>query len=71
MLYKDGVRIAYRDPIAVADLAIDGDDLVAAGVAPGPALGQILTALRDAVLEDPSRNTRDELLALARQLNSR
>ncbi len=70
-LYKDGVRIAYRDPVAIADLAIDGDDLVAAGVAPGPALGQILTALRDAVLEDPSRNTRDELLALARQLNAR
>jgi tRNA nucleotidyltransferase (CCA-adding enzyme) len=70
-LYKDGVRIAYRDPIAVADLAVDGDDLVAAGVAPGPALGQILTALRDAVLEDPSRNTRDELLALARKLHAR
>lgn len=70
-LHKDGVRIAYRDPIAVADLAVDGDDLVAAGVAPGPALGQILTSLRDAVLEDPSRNTRDELLALARQLNAR
>lgn len=70
-LYKDGVRIAYRDPIALADLAVDGDDLVAAGVAPGPALGQILGALRDAVLEDPSRNTRDELLALARQLNTR
>jgi tRNA nucleotidyltransferase (CCA-adding enzyme) len=69
-LYKDGVRTAYRDPIAIADLAVDGDDLVAAGVAPGPALGQILTALRDAVLEDPSRNTRDELLALARQLNA-
>lgn len=70
-LYKNGVRVAYRDPIAIADLAVDGDDLVAAGVAPGPALGQILTVLRDAVLEDPSRNTRDELLALARQLQAR
>ena len=70
-IYKNGVRVAYRDPIAIADLAVDGDDLVAAGVAPGPALGQILTALREAVLEDPARNTRDELLALARQLNTR
>ncbi len=67
--YKQGIRTAYRDPIAIADLAIDGDDLVASGIAPGPALGQILTALRDAVLEDPSCNTRDTLLALARQLN--
>ncbi len=65
--YRDGVRIAYRDPIAVADLAIDGDDLVAAGIAPGPAIGQILGALRDAVLEDPTRNTREALLALVRQ----
>ncbi|MEW5915683.1 MAG: hypothetical protein AB1762_04735, partial [Gemmatimonadota bacterium] len=66
-LYKDGVRTAYRDPVAVADLAIDGDDLVAAGIAPGPGLGKILAALLDAVLEDPSRNTRETLLALARQ----
>ena len=67
--YAQGIRTAYRDPIAIADLAIDGDDLVAGGIAPGPALGQILTALRDAVLEDPSRNTRDTLLDLARQLS--
>jgi tRNA nucleotidyltransferase (CCA-adding enzyme) len=64
--YAQGVRTAYRDSIAVADLAIDGDDLVAAGIAPGPEIGQILGALRDAVLEDPSRNTRDALLALVR-----
>lgn len=70
-LYEDGVRIAYRDPISLADLAIDGDDLVAEGFAPGPALGQILAQLLDAVLEDPSRNTRDALLALARQLKAR
>lgn len=69
--YKQGVRTAYRDPIALADLAVDGDDLVAAGIAPSPALGQILAALRDAVLEDPGRNTRAELLALARTLSER
>jgi len=71
LLYKDGVRIAYRDPISLADLAIDGDDLVAAGFTPGPELGQILSRLLDAVLEDPSLNTYDALLALARQLKSR
>jgi tRNA nucleotidyltransferase (CCA-adding enzyme) len=69
--YRQGVLTAYRDPIALADLAVDGDDLLAAGIAPGPALGQILAALRDAVLEDPRRNTRAELLALARTLSDR
>ncbi|MGQ0640003.1 MAG: CCA tRNA nucleotidyltransferase [Gemmatimonadaceae bacterium] len=69
--YAQAVRTAYRDPIAIADLAIDGDDLVAAGIAPGPAIGQILAVLLDAVLEDPSRNTRDTLLALVRQQQSR
>ncbi len=69
--YKQGVRSAYSDPIALADLAIDGDDLMAAGIAPGPGLGQILAALRDAVLEDPARNTREELLSLARTLGER
>lgn len=69
--YRQGVLTAYRDPIALADLAVDGDDLLAAGIAPGPALGQILAALRDAVLEDPARNTRTELLALARTLSDR
>ncbi|HKG94567.1 MAG TPA: hypothetical protein VKA84_21820, partial [Gemmatimonadaceae bacterium] len=58
-------RIAYRDPIEIADLAVDGDDLKAAGVPSGPELGKILRALLDHVLDDPSRNTRDRLLALA------
>lgn len=70
VLYKDGVRIAYGDPIALADLAIDGDDLVAAGFAPGPQLGQILASMLDWVLEAPSRNTRDQLLARVRQLTA-
>jgi tRNA nucleotidyltransferase (CCA-adding enzyme) len=65
--YAQGVRSAYREPIALADLAVDGDDLVGAGIAPGPAIGQILSGLLDAVLEDPSRNTRETLLALVRQ----
>lgn len=47
-------------------LAITGNDLIAAGVVPaGPRLGVTLEALLHAVLEDPARNTRDALLALA------
>ena len=65
-LYRRGLRIASRDPIALADLAVDGDDLVAAGLPPGRAVGQILRLLLDAVIEDPTRNTREHLLARAR-----
>jgi len=49
-------------------LAVNGDDLRAAGVAAGPAIGAALERLLDAVLEDPACNTRERLLALARRL---
>jgi len=46
-------------------LAVTGDDLRAAGIPPGPELGRLLTRLLDAVLEDPSLNSRERLLELA------
>lgn len=64
-LYRRALRVAFRDPLEIADLAVDGDDLRSIGVAPGPLVGKILQLLLDAVLEDPSRNTRDTLLELA------
>jgi tRNA nucleotidyltransferase (CCA-adding enzyme) len=70
-LYRRMLRSAFRDPLDVGSLAIDGDDLRAAGVPPGPALGKILTALVDQVIEDPARNTRDWLLREAGVLDSR
>jgi tRNA nucleotidyltransferase (CCA-adding enzyme) len=66
-LYASGVKTAYREPVAIADLAIDGDDLAAIGITPGPIVGKILSALLDEVLTDPARNTRESLLDLARQ----
>jgi tRNA nucleotidyltransferase (CCA-adding enzyme) len=63
--YRVVIHAAYHDPIELADLAIDGDDLARVGIGPGPAVGRILHALLGAVLEDPRRNTRDTLLALA------
>ena len=65
-VYRRAVRIAWRDPIELGDLALDGEDLQREGFAPGPGLGKILRALLDAVVEDPSRNSRETLLALAR-----
>lgn len=67
-VYRRMLRIAFRDPIAVADLAVDGDDLRAAGIPPGPHLGRILARLLDIVLEDPVHNQRDQLIEHARML---
>ncbi|HEU5465848.1 MAG TPA: hypothetical protein VFU75_03105 [Gemmatimonadales bacterium] len=60
-LIVESVRAA-QDPLSVSDLAVNGADLLAAGVRPGPEIGETLARLLDAVLEDPARNTRDELL---------
>jgi len=66
-LYRRALRVAYRDPVDVADLAVDGDDLLREGGVPrGPALGVALRRLRDAVVEDPRHNDRETLLAMAR-----
>ncbi len=51
------------DPLTVRDLAVTGDDLIAAGVRPGPDVGQALGRLLDDVLDDPTNNTREYLLA--------
>ncbi len=62
------LRMAFRDPIALGDLALTGDDLRSAGVPPGPQMGRILHHLLDRVLQDPTLNTHDQLLALAHHL---
>ena len=61
--YRRAIRIAYRDPIEIADLALDGDDLNKAGIT-GPAVGATLRNLLETVINDPSANTRDNLLGL-------
>jgi tRNA nucleotidyltransferase (CCA-adding enzyme) len=56
-----------REPLARGDLAVTGADLQALG-AVGPRIGELLAALLDRVLDDPSLNDRSTLLALAREL---
>ena len=62
-LYRRLLRSRFHDPIELADLAIGGDDLRAAGIAPGPIYAKILQSLLDRVLELPARNTPQALLA--------
>jgi hypothetical protein len=62
-------RIRRRgDPLARADLAITGLDLIEAGVPAGPGLGRVLERLLALVVDDPSLNTREALLARAKEL---
>jgi len=61
--YRRAIRIAYRDPIEVADLAVDGDDLTKAGIT-GPAVGTTLRSLLESVIRDPAINTREQLMGL-------
>jgi tRNA nucleotidyltransferase (CCA-adding enzyme) len=67
-LYRRAWRVALRDPVETGDLAVDGGDLMKAGIKAGPQLGAALRALLDWVLDDPARNTHDQLLARAREL---
>jgi tRNA nucleotidyltransferase (CCA-adding enzyme) len=69
-LYRRSLHAALHDPVDLRDLAVDGDDLRQAGVAPGPDLGKILSSLLALVLEDPGINTRDRLLLEAQRLNA-
>lgn len=62
------VILQRRDPVSVKDLAISGDDLIAAGFAPGPRLGRVLQHLLARVIEDPTLNTPDTLLRLAKEV---
>jgi tRNA nucleotidyltransferase (CCA-adding enzyme) len=65
-VYRRGTQIAFRDPLSVGDLAIDGGDLMELGIPAGPAIGSTLRRLLEVVIDDPSKNQRDALLTIAR-----
>ena len=67
-LVKLAVVIAFRDPIEIADLAVDGEDLRKAGIPDGPRMGKVLHALLERVIGDPSLNTQSKLLELAKAM---
>lgn len=56
--------------VTLKDLAVNGSDLIAAGMKPGKELGVVLKALLEEVLEDPSCNERDRLLKRAKELSA-
>jgi len=63
------IEEALRDPISVSQLAIDGNYLMKdLGVKPGRRMGWILHALLEEVLEDPIKNTVENLSLRVKQL---
>jgi len=64
-VYRRAILIAFRDPIEVGDLAVNGRDLERLGIT-GPQTGQILRSLLETVINDPASNSPAVLLELAR-----
>lgn len=54
-----------KAPTNQSMLAINGNDLIAAGIQPGPQMGVILKKLLDDVIEDPTLNTKPDLVQRA------
>ena len=55
--------------LTVKDLAVGGREVMQAlAIPPGPAVGRVLEALLERVLDDPGLNTAERLLALAREI---
>jgi tRNA nucleotidyltransferase (CCA-adding enzyme) len=62
--WRHAHRIMLARPVLdVGGLAIDGADLKQLGLRPGPRFGEILRDLLEHVIDDPSLNTREQLLA--------
>ena len=66
--YLDGFQMYYRkiieakDCLTLKELAVSGSDLIQAGMAEGPALGETFKELLELVIDDPKKNTKEYLL---------
>ncbi len=54
--------------LSLKDLAVNGNDLIKAGIPAGKKLGFILNELFQCVLDDPQMNEREQLLTVARNI---
>lgn len=61
-------ELAKKPPFGPKDLAINGNELMELGFPEGPVIGQILKQMVEVVLDDPALNTKEHLLALAKEM---
>ena len=72
--YIDAYEAAYqrilkeKQPLKIRDLAVDGGDLIEAGLKSGPQVGEALRQALSYVLTYPERNTKEQLLERLRQI---
>lgn len=57
-------ELAKAPPLNLEDLAVNGRDLIAIGLKPGPHFSDILDGLMEKVLDDPGINSKERLLSL-------
>ena len=60
--------ITTKQPLTTKDLAVNGNDLIEAGVQKGPLIGAVLEQLLLKVLDDPELNTKETLLGLTPEI---
>jgi hypothetical protein len=64
-------EIRAASAFSLRDLQIDGNDVMSElGIPPSPRVGRILSELFERVTDDPTLNTREQLLRLARELST-
>ena len=62
-LYRKIIR--EGQPFSIRQLAVTGSDLMEQGMEKGPRIGRTLQRLLNLVIEDPSMNSKEKLLAEA------
>jgi tRNA nucleotidyltransferase (CCA-adding enzyme) len=67
--YKSMIEEVLRDPISVGMLEVNGHDVIKIVGGAGPKVGNILNALLEEVLDDPKKNTRDNMLKRVKDLS--
>ena len=61
-------ELEKNNALSLKDLAVNGKDLIEAGIPAGKKLGLILNHLLDCVIEDPGMNTKEKLLEVAKKM---
>lgn len=68
-IYKVYEEVMKQNPCVVTkDLAVNGRDLMEAGVKKGEKIGDIINTLLELVIENPSLNTKDKLIEKVKEL---
>lgn len=60
--------LSQNNAFTAKNLLINGNDLIQMGIEPGPQMGYIIQKLVEAVIEDPSLNTKDGLTQYVKEM---